>query len=113
MRSDNGGKLSFDTCVIKLRREIIVGDTITARPILAQTQFSLLCFLLVFFVLPRYGSVAVMAGCASALTALVAMTPESFRSRNGSMVTAACLVGALWVAAGLIAGLTLMVWIQG
>jgi hypothetical protein len=38
--------------------------------------------------------------------------PESFRSRSGSMMTATCLVAAMWVAAAVIA-LTLMREIRG
>jgi hypothetical protein len=39
--------------------------------------------------------------------------PESFRSRSGSMMTASCLVAAMWVAAAVITVLTLMGEIQG
>ncbi len=66
----------------------------------------------VFFILPRYGSIAVMVGCASILSKYVAVLPEHFRSRSGSMMTASWLVAYLWVAAAVIAVLTLMGEIQ-
>jgi len=56
---------------------------------------------------------AVMIGCATGLSAYVAVLPESFRSRSGSMVPATCLVAAMWVAAAVITVLTLMGEIQG
>ena len=86
---------------------------ITVRKIVAHPYFSLVCALTLFLILPRYGSVAVMVGCASVLSAYVAVVPERFRSRGGSMVAATCLVAALWVAAAVVAALTLMGEIRG
>lgn len=86
---------------------------ITVRKVVAHPYFSLACVLSLFLILPRYGSVAVMVGCASVLSAYVAVVPERFRSRSGSMMAATCLVVALWVAAAVITILTLMGEIRG
>ena len=80
---------------------------ITAKKV-CTPYFLMICTLSVLFVLPRYGSIAVMVGCASILSAYVAVLPEYFRSRSGSMMTASCLVAAMWVAAAVVTVLTLM-----
>jgi hypothetical protein len=90
-----------------------MSGTITAKKVVIHPHFSMICFLSLFFVLPRYGSIAMVVGCASILSAYVAVLPESFRSRSGSMMTACCLVAAMWVAAAVITVLTLMGEIQG
>ena len=89
-----------------------MSGTITAKEVFTHPYFPMICFLAVFFILPQYGSWAVMVGCASGLSAYVAVLPESFRSRSGSMMTASCLVAAMWVAAAVITALTLMGEIQ-
>jgi hypothetical protein len=89
-----------------------MSGTITAKKVVTHPYFSMLCALGLFFVLPRYGSLAVMVGCAAWLSAYISASPESFRSRSGSMMTATCLVAALWAAAAVIAALTLMGEIQ-
>ena len=89
-----------------------MSGTITAKKVFTHPYSSMICALSVFFILPRYGSIAVMVGCASMLSAYVAVLPESFCSRSGSMMTAYCLVAALWVAAAVITALTLMGEIQ-
>ena len=89
-----------------------MSGTITAKKVFTPPYFLMICALSVFFILPRYGSIAVMVGCASILSAYVAVLPESFRSRSGSMMTASCLVAAMWVAAAVITALTLMGEIQ-
>jgi hypothetical protein len=68
----------------------------------------MICFLSVCFILPRYGSIALMVGCASMFSVLVAVLPERFRSRSGSMMAATCLVAAMWVGAAVITALALM-----
>jgi len=89
-----------------------MSGTITAKKVVTHPFFSMICVLCIFFVLPQYGGMAVMVGCASVLSVYVAVLPESFRSRSGSMMTAICLVAAMWVAAAVITALTLMGEIQ-
>ena len=89
-----------------------MSGTITAKKVVTHAYFSMICILCILFVLPRYGGIAVMVGCASLLSAYVAVSPESFRSRRGSMMTATFLVAAMWVAAAVITALTLMGKIQ-
>jgi hypothetical protein len=90
-----------------------MSGTITAKKLVTHPYFSVLCVLSLFFILPRYGSVAVMVGCASILSAYVAVLPEHFRRGSGSMMAAACLAAAMWVTAAVITALTLMGEIQG
>jgi hypothetical protein len=85
-----------------------MSGTITVKKILTHPYFALVCVVSLFFILPRYGGMAVMVGCASILSAYVAVLPEHFRSRSGSMMTATCLVAAMWVAAAIVTALTLM-----
>jgi hypothetical protein len=85
-----------------------MGGAITARKIVSQPYFSLISVVSLFFILPQYGSVAMMVGSAGVLSAYVAGLPELFRSRSGSMKTATCLVAAMWAATAVIAALTLM-----
>lgn len=84
-----------------------MSETITVKKVVTHPYFSALCTLAVFFILPRYGGMAVMVGCASLLSAYVTALPEQFRSRSGSMVTASCLVAAMWLGAAVITALTL------
>ncbi len=86
-----------------------MSGTITAKNVFTHPYFSMICFLSLLFILPRYGGIiAVMVGCASVLSAYVAVLPEQFRSRSGSMMTATCLVAAMWVGAAVITAMTLM-----
>ena len=79
----------------------------TLKRIAAHPFFSLGCVLAAFFILPRFGSVAVMVGCAGMLSALVWAQPESLRGRRGSMRLAICLVIAMWMAAAAVTTLAL------
>lgn len=90
-----------------------MSQTIPAKKVITHPYFTIVCVLSLFVLLPRYGSVAVMVGSASILSAYVAVLPESFRSRSGSMMAAICLAAAMWVAAAVITALTLMGEIQG
>ena len=90
-----------------------MSETKTAKKVVTHPYCSMVCILSLFFILPHYGSVAVMVGCASILSAYVAVLPESFRSRSGSMVAATCLVAAMWLAAAVITALTLIGEIRG
>ena len=85
-----------------------MSETITAKHVVTHPYFSMIFVLSLFFILPRYGSWAVMVGCASGLSAYVAVLPGHFRSRSGSMMTAICLVAGMWVEAAVITALTLM-----
>jgi hypothetical protein len=89
-----------------------MSGTITAKKVVTHPFFSMICALCILFALPRYGSYVVMVGCAGFFSVCVAASPESFRSRRGSMITAACLVAAMWVLAAVIAALALMGEIQ-
>lgn len=82
--------------------------SLAAKKVLTAPYFSMLCFLAVLFVLPPYGYVAVMIGCASVLSAYVAALPNSFRSRSGSLLAAYCLVATMWAGAAVVMALTLM-----
>lgn len=85
-----------------------MSGTLTVKNVITHPYFSMLCFLSVCCILPRYGGIAVtMIGCAGILSVYVAALPEQFRSRNGSMMTAACLVACMWVAAAIITAMTL------
>jgi hypothetical protein len=90
-----------------------MSGTITAKDVLTHPYFSTICVLSLFLILPQYGSWAIMVGCASGLSAYVAVLPGSFRSRSGSMMAAACLVAAMWVTTAVITALTLMGEIRG
>jgi hypothetical protein len=90
-----------------------MSEPITAKKVVTHPYFSMVYVLSLFFILPRYGTGAVMVGCASVLSAYVAVLPESFRSRSGSMMAAICLVAAMWVAAAFATALTLMGEIRG
>ena len=85
-----------------------MSGTITAKKVVTHPYFAMICFLSVCFILPRYSNIALMVGCASTLSAYVAALPEQFRSRSGSMMTATCLVAAMWVGAVVITAMTLM-----
>ncbi len=94
--------------------EGVMSGTISVKKVVTPPCFPMICFLSLFFVLPRYGgSMAVMVGCASILSAYVAVLLEHFRSRNRSMMAATCLVAAMWVLAVVITALTLMGEIRG
>lgn len=84
-----------------------MNGTITVKQVVAHPYFAIVCLISLFFILPRYGGAAVMIGCAGVLTAYVAVLPERFRSRSGSMMTATCLVAAMWAGAAVITALTL------
>ena len=90
-----------------------MSGAITAKKVVTHPYFSMICIIFLYFILPRYGSMAVMVGCASIFSAYVAVLPDSFRSRSGSMMAATCLVAAMWVAAAVITALTLMGEIRG
>ena len=60
------------------------------------------------FILPRYGCVATMVGCATMLSAYVATFPDSFRGRSGSLTLARYLVAAMWAAAAIVTVLSLL-----
>jgi hypothetical protein len=85
-----------------------MNETITLKKVVTHPYFSLFCFLSVTVILPRYGGIALMVGCASILSVFVVVLPEQFRSRSGSLMTATCLVAAMWVEAAVITALTLM-----
>ena len=89
-----------------------MSGTITAKKVVTHPYFSMVSVLSLFFILPRYGSMAVMVVCASILSAYVAVLPERFRSRSGSMMAATYLVAAMWVAVAIITALTLIGEVQ-
>ena len=79
-----------------------------AKKVVTHAFFSMLCVVFRLLILPRYGTVALMIGSASVLSAYVAVLPEQFRSRSGSMMPVTCLVAVLWVAAAVVTAMTLM-----
>ena len=84
-------------------------EAITVKKVVTQPFFAMTCFLLVCFILPRYGGgIATMVGCAGILSVHVAVLPEQFRSRSGSLMPATCLVAVLWAFASVITAQTLM-----
>ena len=60
--------------------------------------------IIILFILPEYltapyDAMSMGLGAAVLFTLLVCFYPEPFRSRRGSLVSALCLVGALWLLA--------------
>lgn len=84
-----------------------MSETFTAKKLLTHPYFALGVFLSVCFILPRYNGIAVMMGCAAILSAYVVVMPQSFRTSSGSLMTAFCLVAAMWLTAAVITVLTL------
>lgn len=70
--------------------------------------FGLACFVAILFILPRYGAAPMMIGCALVLAAYVAVNPDRFRSRSGSLTAAVWLVTVMWLAATVLLWLSLM-----
>ena len=87
--------------------------TMTATVALAHPFFAMICVILLCFLLPRVGTLAVMVGSAGVLSAYVAVMPARFRSKGGSMLLAHGLVAGMWLAAAVVAALTLMGQIKG
>ena len=88
-----------------------MSGSITEKKVVAHPYYSMIFALSLFFILP--GGIAIMVGCASILSAYVAVLPEHFRSRSGSMMTATCLVAAMWMAAAVVTALILMGEVRG
>ena len=87
--------------------------TLTVKKVVTHPYFAFVCFIAVCFILPRFGSVAVMFGSAAVLSVFVAVLPVHFRTRSGSLRTAACLVAATWAGAVVITAMTLTGAIRG
>jgi hypothetical protein len=84
-------------------------ETITLKKCITHPIFSLAFFLSACYFLPFYcGSAVTIVASASVLSAYVSVSPELFRSRSGSMMTAICLVVAMWVGAAVIVAMTLI-----
>ena len=91
-----------------------MSETITLKQVVTHPFFAMISFLSVCHFLPRYGGViATIVGSASVLSVLVAVLPEQFRRRSGSLTAANSLVAALWIAAAGITALTLVSEIRG
>lgn len=90
-----------------------MNGTMTAKQLVSHPYFALIAFLALTYVLPQYGGIAVMVGCAGLLSVLVAVTPEQYRTRNGSLRTAMGLLTAMWVAAALITAMILTGAVRG
>ena len=93
-----------------------MSGTNTAKKIVSNPFFSVIFYLSVCFILPRYGGryggIALMVACASLLSVHIAVLPELYRNRSGSMMTANCLAAVMWVGAAVVTVLTLMGTIQ-
>ena len=86
-----------------------MSENIKLKQFITHPNFSLAFFLAVCYILPTYGGGAVtMIACASVLSAYISVMTEQFRSRSGSMKTAACLVLAMWIGAVVITAMTLI-----
>jgi len=79
----------------------------TLKKLVDHPYFSLVCFLAICVFLPRLGATAMMIGSALVLSVCVSANPEHFRSRSGSLTPAVGLVTAIWVAAVVMAVLSL------
>ncbi len=88
-----------------------MNTTIPFKKAVDHPYFGLVCFVALCFVLPRYGAVAMMTGCALVLTVCVSVNPGPFRSRSGSLTAAVSLVVAMWAAAAVLAWLSLTGWL--
>lgn len=88
-----------------------MSQTITTKKVVTHPYFALFCFLTLCVFLPQYGGsyggVAAMVGSASLLSVFVAVMPENFRTRSGSMMPARCLIAVMWAGAAVIAVMTL------
>lgn len=84
-----------------------MSETLTIKKVVTHPYFAVVCFVALCFILPRYSGVAVMVGSAVLFSVLVAVLPEQFRTRSGSMRAAACLVVATWAGAVVITALAL------
>lgn len=73
----------------------------------AHPLFPLACVVMTFFVLPRFGGVAMTLGCAWMVTAQLGANPEIWRSRSGSLKPALGLVAFMWLAAAAVGVLSL------
>ncbi len=79
----------------------------TLKKLVDHPNFSLLSFVAICVFLPRLGTAAMMIGCAMVLSACVSANPQQFRSRSGSLTAAVGLVTAIWLAAAVLAVLSL------
>jgi hypothetical protein len=78
------------------------------KKVVEHPFFGLACFVAILFVLPHYGLEAMMIGSALVLAAYLAVNPDRFRSRSGSLTAAVCLVTVMWMAATVLIWLSLM-----
>ena len=87
--------------------------TMTAKQVVTNPYFSLICFLAMTYLLPQFGGIAVMVGCAGLLSILIAVSPDQYRTRNGSLWTAIGLLAAMWIGAALITAMILTGAVRG
>ena len=86
-----------------------MSGSITAKQFIAHPIFALVVYISVCCILPLYcGGVVTLVACAGIMTVFVAILPDQFRGRSGSLVTATCLVVAMWIAAAVITAMTLV-----
>lgn len=84
-----------------------MNGTHIAKKIVTHPYFGMICVLAVWFILPRYGGIAMMVGNASLLSVYALILPELFHSRSGSMMATICLVATMWVGAAVVTVMTL------
>ncbi len=82
--------------------------TVSLKSAMAHPYFSSVCAISMLFILPEYSVIATMVGCATVLSAYVAVFPDSFRGRRGSLTLAGFLVAAMWAAAAIVTVLSLV-----
>lgn len=78
------------------------------KKILTHPYFSLACVVSLLFILPRFGSAVMMVGCTIVLSAYVSALPDRFRSQNGSLTLAFCLLAVMWMIAVVITVFSLL-----
>ena len=83
-------------------------NNVTTRQFVSHPYVSLTCVLVLWFVLPQLGTVALMFGSALLLSVIVAEQPEHFRSRSGSLALAIGLVVAMWAATAIVLAMSMM-----
>ena len=81
--------------------------TESLKSVMEHPYFALVCAMCMLFVLPRYGCVVTMVGCATALSVYVAVFPDRFRGRSGSLTLAGLLLTTMWILAAIITVLSL------
>lgn len=76
------------------------------RKLFDNPWFATVLALSMFYILPHWGEMVMSVVFAGGFLALVALFPDRFRNRKGSLSTALWLTGALWAMAALVGVIT-------